>query len=202
MSYFTTHCPSGTCRRQVPNSRYPWEVTTVQTRAVAVKRPIPGIVHNVTLRVRVGKNAQLPLERRDARLNRAHLVMHGLEDLAPMPRQRQRCLVQDPRNGLHGAPPAGKRRPCSRRMPAGRLMRAVRLVIHYSRTWCTATIACCSTRFTGTLGIPPQRTVSRIASTQNYMPTISYVDLEPRLPFTVEVMAPLPPQAPSATGNR
>ena len=38
--------------------------------------------------------------------------------------------------------------------------------------------------------------------TQNYLPTMSYVDLEPRLPFTIEVMAPLSQQAPPAGGNR
>ena len=45
--------------------------------------------------------------------------------------------------------PAGSSIPCSRRMPRSALIRAVRVVIHCSRTRCKATSACCSTRLTG-----------------------------------------------------
>ena len=60
--------------------------------------------------------------------------------------------------------PAGRFTPCSRNRPRRPLIRAVRVLIHCSRTPCRATSPCCSARFTGTAGIKSARAASTNAS--------------------------------------
>ena len=60
--------------------------------------------------------------------------------------------------------PGGRFRPCSPSSPRRALMRAVRVVIHCSRTRCNATRACCSGRLIGTAGIRSTRDASTSAS--------------------------------------
>lgn len=111
------------------------------------------------------QHAELPLQCGDASLDRAHLVVHGGEHVAKMRGQHGRRILQNVGIDVMAArAPAGRRIPCSRRIPRSVLIRAVRVVIHCSRTRCRATSACCSTRFTATVGTCPERTASRIAS--------------------------------------
>ena len=81
-------------------------------------------------------------------------LMERSSALSQMTRQRRRRVFEDRRHGLQAPPvhPRAAAIPCSRKMPRSALMRAVRVVIHCSRTRCNGDERLLLHRLTGTVG--------------------------------------------------
>ena len=114
--------------------------------------PTPGIVRN---RVTTGSASARARSSRSRSAMRVSMARTSSWTLVRIVAQVLRQQRRPPLPGIVGTAcsaaraPAGSSIPCSRKMPRSVLIRAVRVVIHCSRTRCSATSACCSTRFTG-----------------------------------------------------
>jgi hypothetical protein len=146
--------------------RNAWMWATAPARAVAVKTDTGNGAQPRDDRIGLGERVQLALEIGRAPLHGPDLRMDAGEDSAQMHRQRRIRMVQNRRDRRQGGLRAGRQQePVLAQNSAERVdPRDPGRYPLLAHPVCKATRACCSMRFTGTLGISPERTASRIAA--------------------------------------